>query len=154
MNEPLGMLVDIAVAVAVMFICPLVCCIGMAERLEDNYLQMRVDEFSEEICSNGSLEPELYEMFLRNLSISGKRHDVDIICETTVWEPVYESGAFTGRAVSYAREIGTEEIVDIAYERGNYYFRYGDTVRVILTDASGTFAMSEGVVNGFRGAAE
>lgn len=148
MSEPIGVLTDILVAVAVMFIIPTMLCSTMADRIADMYVGQAADSFEEAICSHGYIDSNTYEAMLSKINSVGPIRHVDIVCSTTVWEPVYENGIFTGNIVSYERDSGTDEILEIVYEKGKYMLRQNDTVEVTVWNDAGSLVFVTGVVRG------
>lgn len=148
MSEPIGILSDVAVAIIVMFIVPTMCCINMTERIADMYVQESVAKFENTVCSNGTIEQEVFEALLLKVNQAGDARHVEITCRTTVWEPEYEDGAFMGNAISYERKSGTDEILDLMYEKGSYKLRQNDTVEVTVWNGKGSLAFATGTVKG------
>lgn len=150
MHEPVGILIDILVAIAVMFVIPMKLNTNMAEQIADIHVNRAVESFEETVCANGCIDSNVYDAFLEKLNIAGPGRHVDIICRTTVWEPVYDENIFTGEVISYERESGIEEVLDIMYEKGKYNLRNNDTVEVTVWDDKGNLVLSTGKVRGRR----
>lgn len=148
MHEPVGILTDILAAVAVMFIIPVIISGNMADRIADMYVRQATEQFEQSVCAKGYIESSAYEALLGRINLAGSVRNVDIVSRTTVWEPVYEDGVFTGSAINYERESGTEEILEIMYERGRYALRQDDTVEVTVWNDRGSLVYVTGTVKG------
>lgn len=148
MSEPIGILADILAAIVVMFIAPAIILGNMAERVADMYVSRETDRFNEVVCEMGYLDSEMYEAFMTKINAVGQAMHMDINCSTNVWEPVYENGIFTGDAICYERRSGTEEVLDIMYEKGSYRLRRNDTVEITVSNRKGSLAFVTGCVRG------
>lgn len=131
MNDSLGKMVAIFVAVCLFFGVPFV---AMQERMKSAaqmYLLSEETDFVDSICNTGVLTLEMYEQFMWAIAKLPGRYEVEILQEQK--ELVLENGK-----VSYvSRYYDTDEILEEIRYGGNHYFYRNDYLRVCITQKEG-----------------
>ena len=149
-SEPLGLLIDITSAVIVMFILPVMIVTSMQERTEERYVRKVTEAFTENICTMGYIDEAVYESFISQIGAAGPHRSVRILETVHKYDPVYEEDRFTGRISEYESIKGTEEILDIMFDRGSYECRYGGMLNVSVYDNGMGFVNCFGTIRGQR----
>ena len=150
-TEPLGILIDIIAAIAVMFVAPMLICSGIKERLTEAQVQELTDSYVENICRHGYIDAAGYEAYLYRLGAAGAQKCVTISCYETVYEPVYSGETFTGEILCSSELITMEEILERIYtEHSAYYLDSLDTVKVSVCDSKTHYVAAVGTVTGWE----
>lgn len=147
-SEPLGMLADIAAAIVIMFILPLMCVTGMSERLADRYLRGTAEQFVEAVCSRGYIDESLYEAFLSRIAGVGGGRQVGITETIPRYEPVYVNNVFTGEISEFSEIRGTEEILAGIYSENGYDGAADAGICVEIYDGKAGLVRCSGTVKG------
>lgn len=147
-SEPLGMLADIAAAVMIMFIIPVMCVMGMRERLTDRYVHGIAEQFVDTVCSKGCIDESLYEAFISRIAAAGGGRDIDITETIPRYEPIYVNDIFTGKLSEYDDVRGTEEILSDVYSEGGCSFAPDARICVEIYDGKAGLVRCSGTVKG------
>ena len=147
-SEPLGMLADITAAIVIMFIFPLLCVNAMKERISDRYVHGITSHFAETVCSKGYIDEELYEAFITELAGTGKYRNIEITERVPRYEPVYESGVFTGEVTEYEEVLGTEELLTRIYSEDGCELARGAGISIEIYDGGLGLVRCSGTVKG------
>lgn len=150
-SEPLGMLADIAAAVMIMFIIPIMCILGMHERLADRYVHGVTGQFVDTVCSKGYIDENLYESFISRIAAAGGGRDIDITVTIPRYEPVYVNDIFTGKVSEYEDVRGTEEILSDVYSEEGCICAADAGICVEIYDGKAGLIRCSGTVKGRAG---
>ena len=118
-------IIDIIIAVLLMFLIP----VTYFNIKKDNLIQVNTDrlttEFVSQVSANGSINRDMYEKYSSDLSATNKLYQVDLTHEQTAFEPEYilrsasevieeDEDLWTGTNDYYAPEVITEipEVTD------------------------------------------
>ena len=150
MSEPLGLLLDIIVAVILMFIFPVLIVTSMQERTQERYVRKVTEAFTENICNMGYIDEAAYEAFISKIGNAGSHRNVRIMETVHKYDPVYEGDSFMGRINEYESIKGTEEILDIIFDEGTYECRYGGMINISVYEGGMGVVNCFGTVKGQR----
>lgn len=147
-SEPLGMLADIAAAIVIMFILPLLCVTGMSERLTDRYLRGTAEQFVEAVCARGYIDEGLYEAFISRIAGVGGGRQIGITETVPRYEPIYVGDVFTGEISEFDEIRGTEEILAGIYSENGYDCAADAGICVEIYDGKTGLVRCCGIVKG------
>lgn len=147
-SEPLGILADITAAIVIMFIFPLLCVNAMKERISDRYIHGITSQFAETVCNKGYIDEELYEAFIARLAGTGHCRSVEITERIPRYEPVYESGIFTGEVIEFGEVLGTEELLKRIYSEDGCKLARGAGLSIEIYDGGLGLVRCSGTVKG------
>ena len=147
-SEPLGMLADIAAAVVIMFIFPILCVMGMREKLTDRYVHGIARQFVEAVCSEGCIDENLYEAFIARIAAAGGGREIDITETIPRYEPVYVNDIFTGEVAEFEDIRGTEEILSEIYSESGCRCASDARICIEIYDGKTGLVRCSGTVKG------
>lgn len=126
-ESPMGIVLDIVIIIAVIFIFPIIWAAQKGDYLSQKSAETITYEFVANVSSRGYIDDTLYKEFTEALSATGGLYRIHLTHKQTVYEPEYDGGTFTGNVMGYARETYTGDILDDIYSgRGAYVMGIGD----------------------------
>lgn len=133
-DSPMGVIADIVIIIAVMFIFPMIWAAQKGDYLSQKGAETIAYEFCTNVCSRGYVDDTLYSEFTDALSSTGGVYKITLVHKQIIYEPEYESGVFTGNVMSYNDETYTEAILSRIYGGGNgaYLMNKGDVFEVTI----------------------
>lgn len=133
-DSPMGVIADIVIIIAVMFIFPMIWAAQKGDYLSQKGAETIAYEFCTNVCSRGYIDDTLYSEFTDALSSTGGVYKITLVHKQIIYEPEYESGVFTGNVMSYNDETYTEAILSRIYGGGNgaYLMNKGDVFEVTI----------------------
>lgn len=142
--NPLGDMTDIFVAVILMFLVPILEVNDMEEKILQDYVYRQAENFVKSADINRSISRQNYSELIDSVGLVGlgaqKGYNVELICSRTVYEPVYESGVFSGEVREYVDEYTEEEILNTVRSKGSFSLRAGDHIELRLTRTDGNLS--------------
>ncbi len=132
-DSPMGVVADILIVIAVMFIFPIIWAAQKGDYLSQKGAETLAYEFCTNVCSRGYVDDTLYSEFTEALSSTGGVYRITLCHKQIIYEPEYVSGAFTGNVMSYNDETYTEAILSKVYGgNGAYLMNKGDVFEVTI----------------------
>lgn len=130
----MGVIADIVIIIAVMFIFPMIWAAQKGDYLSQKGAETIAYEFCTNVCSRGYIDDTLYSEFTDALSSTGGVYKITLVHKQIIYEPEYESGVFTGNVMSYNDETYTEAILSRIYGggKGAYLMNKGDVFEVTI----------------------
>lgn len=133
-DSPMGVVADIVIVIAVMFIFPIIWAAQKGDYLAQKGAETITYEFCTNVCSRGYIDDTLYREFTDALSSTGGVYKITLVHKQIIYEPEYESGVFTGNVMTYNDETYTEAILSRIYGGGSgaYLMNKGDVFEVTI----------------------
>ncbi len=132
-DSPMGVVADILIVIAVMFIFPIIWAAQKGDYLAQKGAETLTYEFCTNVCSRGYVDDTIYREFTDALSSTGGVYQITLCHKQIIYEPEYEAGVFTGEVMSYADETYTEAILSKVYGgNGAYLMNKGDVFEVTI----------------------
>ena len=146
-SDSLGKLFDIAAAIAVMMIAPILWAASVQDDLILKHMRICTTRFIEDVCHHGGLSQERYKAYLNEISAGRGPLYIEMESVATAYEPLYRGGQFTGEVCEYETYAGTDEILDELAKKGFCGFEEDSLFRMKVGRRDGCFELS-GLVNG------
>lgn len=119
MERPIEHIIDILVAILVLFLFPIIYFGLKQDALVQTLVQTKTEEFVHEIRSNGYLSKQMYEDYIRELSATGLLYDITLEHSHYSYEPEYrfrskeevieeQDNAYTGENKYTYRPVNTD----------------------------------------------
>lgn len=135
-TDTLGKLIDILVALIVMFIVPVMWQGYEMDKLTQKNVESITEEFCETISSRGYIDRQSINDYQRRLDANGSLYRITLVHSQEIYEPEYVGGVFTGNVISGMEESYTAEIYEAIEAKGAYIMDIGDTIKVIAEPSS------------------
>ncbi len=146
--KALEIIFGMLVAIGVMFVFPVRWAEEKQKENEFYIIEQTVDDFGKRLCSDGRMTGEEYIALNNILSSVGGYYTTEIEWYKTVFEPVYETGMFTGEIFEYDAVMYNGEIMNEIENNGFIYFGAGDRIVLSAYDGNECFCSYSGIVNG------
>ncbi len=131
-QNPLGKVVDIIIAIIVMFFVPFIWTMSKSEQVENTYARSVIDNFAEKVAINGYISSDDYEQLVSELCRVNRRYDIELCHTATVYEPEYSGGVYTGNVMEYINKTYTDEILRKMGNKGAYLMNIGDSFTISI----------------------
>ena len=131
-QNPLGKVIDVIIAIIVLFFVPFIWTTVKTEQVENTYARSVIDNFAEKVAINGYISSDDYEQLVSDLYRVRRKYSIEFCHAATVYEPEYSGGVFTGNVMEYTDKTYTDEIIRKMDTKGAYLMNLGDSFTISI----------------------
>ncbi|MDD5937045.1 MAG: hypothetical protein PUC65_16020 [Clostridiales bacterium] len=132
-------LIDIMIGICIMLLFPVLYFNKKSDLIVYEALKDRLNEFVQEVSTQGKLTQTNYEQFYDVLNKFDLALKIELQYEEYRYEPKYKmedaltTPKYTGEIFEYLNVVPNDEIIGAVYEKGGFFMNSGGYFRVSIT---------------------